>query len=331
MNKLTEKYVPAVGLGCMGMSEFYGDVDDAESLHTLEQAYAIGYRHFDTADMYGNGHNEALLGKFIQRLGDERDQIVLASKVGIQRNKEQKYSIALDGSRDYIKRACEASLRRLGVDCIDLYYLHRRDPATPVAESVGAMAELVKEGKIKAIGLCEVSVDTLKEAAAVHPISAVQSEYSLWTREAEGDVLPACRELGIPFVAYSPMGRGFLSGTMNRQTISQMDPATDLRAVLPRFGKDNIDHNLDLLEQFKAISQASGLKTSQLALAWIMSKHDHVHVIPGTKKVAYLTENFKSGDCTLDAATVAQLDQLFHPAAVSGARYPTAILSKSEA
>lgn len=176
MNKLTEKRVPAVGLGCMGMSEFYGDTDDEQSLQTLEQAHAIGYRHFDTADMYGNGHNESLLGKFLQRLGSERDGIVLASKVGIQRHKEQKYTIALDGSRDYIKRACEASLQRLGVECIDLYYLHRRDPNTPVAESIGAMAELVQEGKIKAIGLCEVSVDTLKEAAAVHPISAVQSE-----------------------------------------------------------------------------------------------------------------------------------------------------------
>lgn len=314
----------------MGMSEFYGPVDDQESLRTLEAAYDLGYRHFDTADMYGRGHNEQLIGTFLKRMGVRRDDILLATKVGILRDEHDKYKITLDSSRNHIRQACDASLRRLGTEHIDLYYLHRRDPAIPIEESIGALLDLVKEGKIGAIGLCEVSVETLEAAARVHPIAAVQSEYSLWTREAEVDMLPACRKYGVAFVAYSPMGRGFLTGAISKEAMRNANPDLDFRAVLPRFNENNIDRNLQLIERMSEIARSVDLKPSQLALSWILSKHDHVHVIPGTKRVTYLHENRLAVDRRLTPPVIAELDWLFNGEAVSGERYPSAILQKSE-
>lgn len=327
---LGTKRISPVGLGCMGMSEFYGPVNDEESLRTLNAAYELGYRHFDTADMYGRGHNESLVGTFLKRLGKRRDDILLATKVGIRRDNNDKYKIAIDGSRDYIRRACDASLQRLGLEHIDLYYLHRRDPAVPIEESVSALADLVKEGKIGAIGLCEVSVETLEAAMHVHPIAAVQSEYSLWTRDPEADMLPVCHQHGVAFVAYSPMGRGFLTGAISKESMHNASPELDFRAVLPRFNDGNIDRNLQLVAYMTDIARSLQVRPSQLALSWILSKHGHVHVIPGTKRTAYLTENRLSADRPLVPSVIAELDRLFDKDAVSGDRYPSAILQKSQ-
>ncbi len=329
--KLGSKSVPAIGLGCMGMSEFYGATDDAQSLDTLAQALEMGYRHFDTADMYGSGHNETLLGQFLRSVGAaRRQQLLIASKVGLRRAPEDKYKIEVDGSASYIKQACDASLQRLGVEQIDLYYLHRRDPKIELAESLGAMAELVKAGKIGAIGLCEVSSQTLQAAHAIQPIAALQSEYSLWSREAGDEMIPLCEQLGIAFVAFSPMGRGFLTGSVNRDTMQNATRDADIRTVLPRFQAENIEANLRLVERLKSIAAQLTMQASQLALSWILSKHAQVHVIPGTKRASYAATNFSAGACQLDAATLAQLDQIFTPDAVSGGRYPAAILNKSE-
>ncbi|WP_071871820.1 aldo/keto reductase [Atopomonas hussainii] len=328
MNKrlLAGKSVPAVGLGCMGMSEFYGATDDQQSLQTLQAAYDMGYRHFDTSDMYGRGHNEGLLGRFMTQLGSRRDDIVLASKFGIYRDPADKYTLLIDGSRDYVKRACEASLQRLNVDCIDLYYVHRRDPNTPIEETMQALAELVQEGKIKAIGLSEVSVETLRRAHAVHPVAALQSEYSLWTRDLEQDMLPALRELGVALVAYSPLGRGFLTGSLSKEQLSQSNADSDFRAKLPRFQGENFDRNMQLVEALSQLSDELGFTPAQLALAWLLEQYDDLHVIPGTKRIKYLTGNFAAQDVQLSPAHLAMLDELFAPHAVAGLRYPEAIL-----
>lgn len=331
MNRyLGDTNTSVVGLGCMGMSEFYGNSDDDESIRTLNMAYEIGYRHFDTADMYGRGHNETLLGRFVKQLGSKRESIQLASKVGLRRSESDKYSLIVDGSRRYIKKACDDSLMRLGVEYIDLCYLHRLDPSVSLEETLGAMSELIKEGKVRMIGLCEVSNVSLKNALALHPIAAVQSEYSLWTRDIEAGVLQTCKEFGISFVAFSPMGRGFLTGCVTEDYIRNASPDLDLRTRLPRFSAENIGANLKLVESLKTIAKSVGVEASQLALSWVLSKGDNIFVIPGTKRTTYLSENFSSQDIVLEPHIINELDKIFVKEAVMGARYPEAILAKSD-
>ncbi len=310
----TGQSVSALGLGCMGMSEFYGARDDVESLATLEAALAAGIDFFDTADTYGHGHNEELVGRF---LNGKRDKVVLATKFGIVR-KPGTYERRVDNSPAYIRSACDASLKRLGVERIDLYYMHRRNPDVPVEDSVGAMAELVKQGKVKALGLSEVSVDTLRRAHKVHPIAAVQSEYSLWTRDPEQGMLQACAELGVTFVAYSPLGRAFLTGT-----VSNPDklPEGDFRKASPRFQAEALERNNRLVAALEKFAAEHKAKPAQIALAWLINKHPHVVPIPGTKRRTYLAENAAAAEIKLNAADIAELDRIFAPGAVAGARY----------
>jgi len=307
--------VSAIGLGCMGMSEFYGTRDDAQSLDTLAAALEHGVDFLDTADMYGSGHNEELVGRFLK---GRRDQVVLATKFGIVREP----GVAgrrIDNSPAYIRAAVEASLKRLGTDVIDLYYMHRRNTDVPVEESVGTMAELVKAGKVRQIGLSEVSAETLRRAHAVHPIAAVQSEYSLWTRDAERNgVIEACRELGTTFVAYSPLGRAFLTGAV---TDTSALAADDFRRVNPRFADEALAQNTRLVEALADLAFDLGAKPAQVALAWLLAKHDNVVPIPGTKRRAYLAENAAAAAIRLTAEQVSSLDVLFAPEAVAGARY----------
>lgn len=326
---LCMKPVSPVGLGCMGMSEFYGETDDSVSLKTLTKAYELGYRHFDTADMYGVGHNEKLLGTFIKSLGCDRENIVLSSKVGIVRDMNNKYKLSVDGSKEYIKSACEKSLKRLGTEYIDLYYLHRRDPNIPLEETVTALADLIKEGKIRAIGLCEVSLDTLKSVQKLHPVAAVQSEYSLWSRDVEDAILPICLQMGVAFVAFSPMGRGFLTGSITKDRMKKANPEIDFRTKLPRFNSENIDANLELVSKMKNIADAVGATPAQIALSWILSKGDNIFVIPGTKTPSFLSENLASQDVVLNASVMRELNQLFTPESVHGGRYPQEILARS--
>ena len=321
------KSVKAVGLGCMGMSEFYGDRNDAESLETLNAALEMGYNHFDTADMYGQGHNEQLVGSFVKDLGAKRDDVVIASKFGIRRDPNDKYNLIIDNTKKYVKEACEASLKRLNLETIDLYYMHRRNPETPIEEPMEALAELVKEGKIRGIGLSEVSTETLKRAHAVHPVAALQSEYSLWTRGVEEDILPVCDELGISFVAYSPLGRGFLTGGISKSDIQQADVNKDFRAKLPRFQDENIDKNLELVEKVKSISTDLNCTPAQIALAWLLKQYDNLHVIPGTKRVKYLADNFGALNVELDVSIMDSLNNIFSMDNVFGERYPEAILA----
>ena len=310
--------VSALGLGCMGMSEFYGPSDDAESLRTLARALELGVSLFDTADTYGLGHNESLLGRFLDEGGAaRRRQAVVASKFGIVREAGT-YERRIDNSPAYIRSACEASLRRLGVERIDLYYCHRRDPDVPIEEVVGAMAELVAEGKIGAIGLSEVSVETLRRAHAVHPVAAVQSEYSLWSREPEAGMLAACAELGTAFVAYSPLGRAFLTATVDTGKLAD----DDFRKRNPRFSGEAEARNRQLVAALGELAVARGLSNAQLALAWLLNKAPHVIPIPGTRRIAYLESNVSAADIALSADELGQLDRLFDPLAVAGARYP---------
>ncbi|TSD83422.1 aldo/keto reductase [Mycobacterium sp. KBS0706] len=307
--------VSAIGLGCMGMSEFYGSRDDAQSLDTLAAALEHGVDFLDTADMYGSGHNEELVGRFLK---GRRDQVVLATKFGIVREP----GVAgrrVDNSPAYIRAAAEASLKRLGTDVIDLYYMHRRNPAVPVEDAVGAMAGLVQAGKVRQIGLSEVSAETLRRAHGVHPIAAVQSEYSLWTRDAERNgVIEACRELGTTFVAYSPLGRAFLAGAV---TDTSALAADDFRRVNPRFADGALAQNTRLVEALSDLAFDLGAKPAQVALAWLLAKHDNVVPIPGTKRRAYLAENAAAAAIRLTAEQVSSLDVLFAPEAVAGARY----------
>lgn len=312
--------VPRVGLGCMGMSEFYGERDDANSLATLQAAFEMGYRHFDTADMYGAGHNEELLGKFLAQLGAAREDVLLATKVGIRR--EGGMSMRVDGSPEYLREACDASLRRLGVERIGLYYLHRRNPDVPIAESMQALAELQAEGKIAAIGLSEVSAHTLREAAQVAPVAALQSEYSLWTRDPEAEVLAACAELGVAFVAYSPVGRGFLTGGIQLEHLG----ANDLRTKLPRFQPGAIETNARLVDAIKRMAAELEVLPAQLALAWVLAQRPWMHVIPGTRNAKHLLDNFRSRDIALSAEQAAELGRVFAPDAVAGMRYPEPLL-----
>lgn len=309
-----------IGLGCMGMSEFYGPSDDAESLRTLERALELGVNHFDSADTYGLGHNETLLGRFIAQGGAaRRRQVIVATKFGIVRAAGQ-YERRIDNSPTYIRSACEASLRRLGVDHIDLYYCHRRDPAVPVEDVVGAMGELVRAGKVRAIGLSEVSIESLRRAHAVHPVAAVQSEYSLWSREPETGMLAACAELGTAFVAYSPLGRAFLTGALDTARLAE----DDFRKRNPRFVGEAQAKNQQLVETLTAFAAERNLSSSQLALAWLINKHPHVMPIPGTRRISYLESNAGAADIVLPPDEIDRLDRLFDPQGVAGARYPEA-------
>ena len=311
--------VSALGLGCMGMSEFYGASDDTQSLVTLARALELGVNFLDTADTYGLGHNETLIGRFLREGGAaRRAQLVIATKFGIVRE-PGKYERRIDNSAAYIRSACEASLQRLGVEHIDLYYCHRRDPAVPIEDMMGSLADLVRAGKVRQVGLSEVSVGTLRKACAVHPVAAVQSEYSLWSREPENGMLQACAELGTSFVAYSPLGRAFLTGTVNLASLAD----NDFRKHMPRFSGAAEATNRQLVEGLSRIADALGMSNAQVALAWLLSKHPHVVPIPGTRRIAYLEQNVAAAQAALTAAQVAA-DDLFDPARVAGARYPAA-------
>ena len=306
--------VSEIGLGCMGMSEFYGPTDDAQSLATLERALELGVTHYDTADMYGSGHNESLLARF---LDGKRGRVTVATKFGIVRQPGE-YARRVDTSPAYVRQACDASLKRLGVETIDLYYAHRLNPEIPVEETVGAMADLVKAGKVRTLGLSEVSAGTLRRAHAVHPIAAVQSEYSLWTRDVEAAVLPACRELGISLVAYAPLGRGMLTGVVSSP---DQFAENDFRRIAPRFAGDNFDHNLALVEQVKTLAAQKGCTPGQVALAWLLAQGPDILPIPGTKRIKYLEENVGAAVVALTEAEVKALSDALPPGVAAGDRY----------
>jgi aryl-alcohol dehydrogenase-like predicted oxidoreductase len=303
------------GLGCMGMSEFYGDVDEQEAMATIHRALELGVNFLDTADMYGPFTNERLVGRAI---AGRRDEIVLATKFGNVRGPNGE-RLGIRGDAAYVREACEASLERLGTDHIDLYYQHRVDPEVPIEETVGAMAELVGEGKVRHLGLSEASSDTLRRAHAVHPITALQSEYSLWTRDLEGRILPTVRELGIGFVAYSPLGRGFLSG---RFTSPDELPEGDFRRTHPRFQGENFMRNLRIVERVRELAGGKGVTPAQLALAWVLHRGDDVVPIPGTKRRRYLEENLAAGEIDLSDEDLRRLDEAAPPGETAGDRYP---------
>ncbi|MDA8149441.1 MAG: aldo/keto reductase [Actinomycetota bacterium] len=306
--------VSSLGLGCMGMSEFYGEGDPDESIRVVHRAIDLGCTFLDTADMYGPFTNEQLVGKAI---AGRRDRVVLATKFGNQR-REDGTRIGVNGSPEYVHAACDASLQRLGVDHIDLYYQHRVDTTVPIEETVGAMAELVEAGKVRFLGLSEAAPETIRRAAAVHPIAALQTEYSLWSRDPEDGILQTVAELGIGFVAYSPLGRGFLTGQI--RSLDDLEPG-DFRRMNPRFTGDNFQRNLDVVDRVRELAREKGCTPGQLALAWLLAQRDDIVPIPGTKRVSYLEENLAAVDVTLDAGDLARIDEVSPKGFAAGDRY----------